>query len=227
MKPKIAILASGSGTTAEAVIRASAEGEVNYDISLVIVSRQDAGIFERIKNLNHEYGLFIEAKLINHQTHPAVDGETIERGTQTKAEESAILKTLEKSQLDLVALMGYMKKIGPNLVYRFGWRDEYKSPYQAMMLNTHPGLLPETKALYGANIQKYVLENHLPYGGQTLHVVAEEYDDGPTIDEHKVAVIEGDTTGSLFDRVQKTEKEFLPGDIERFIINRQKYLSGR
>lgn len=227
MKPRIAILASGSGTTAEAVIRASAQGEVNFDIALVIVSRKDAGIFDRVDRLNNEFGLGIITKLINHETHPAAVDEVVGRGLQTKAEEAAILKTLEDSAVTLVALMGYMKKIGPTLVQRFGWREEYDSPFQAMMVNTHPGLLPETKALFGANIQQYVLDNHLPHGGQTLHIVGEEYDDGPVVAEHKVEVIDGDSVGSLFERVQKAEKQFLPGDIEQFIINRQKYLTGR
>ena len=227
MKPKIAILASGSGTTAEAVIKASAQDEVNFDVVLVIVSRKDAGIFDRVKRLNNEFGLHIETKLINHETHPAAADEQIGRGLQTQAEEAEIQQALEEAQVDLVALMGYMKKIGRNLVQRFGWREEYQSPFEAMMVNTHPGLLPETKALFGANIQQYVLDNHLPYGGQTLHIVGEEYDDGPVVAEHKVEVIDGDTVDSLFERVQKAEKQFLPGDIDQFIINRQKYLTGR
>ena len=225
MKSKIAILASGSGSTAEAVIRSTAIGEVNYEIKLVIVSRENAWIFSKIKKLNDEFNLSIETKLINHHTNPVKENEQPKKGIQTNAEEQAILTELENSEVDLVALMGYMKKIGPKLVYRFGWREDYKSPYQAMMLNTHPGLLPDTKALFGANIQQYVLDNHLPFGGQSLHVVAEEYDDGPVVNEHKVAVIEGDTTESLFERVQQTEKHYLPGDIEQFIISRHNYLN--
>ena len=168
----------------------------------------------------------IITKLVNHETHPAAANEEVGRGLQTKAEETEIQKTLEDAGVDLISLMGYMKKIGPNLVHRFGWKEEYESPFQAMMVNTHPGLLPDTKALFGANIQQYVLDNHLPYGGQTLHIVGEEYDDGPVVAEHKVEVIGGDTADSLFERVQKAEKQFLPGDIEQFIIDRQKYLIG-
>lgn len=225
MKPKIAILASGSGTTAEAVIRASAGGRVNYDVVLVIVSREDAGIFERVERLNAELGLNIPAILINHQAHPAEGGEVVPRGLQTDPEQEAIRQAIESAGVDVVALMGYMKKIGPRLVERYGWQDEYTSPFQAMMLNTHPGLLPETKALFGLGIQSYVLDNKLPYGGQSLHVVAEEYDACPVVSEHRVKVEPGDTAESLFERVQKTEKEFLPGDIEQFIINRREYLS--
>ena len=95
--------------------------------------------------------------------------------------------------------------------------------FQAMLVNTHPGLLPDTKGFYGENIQKYVLEHHLPYGGQTFHVVSEEYDAGPIIAEHKVPVEPGDTSESLFARVQATEKKYLPHDIEDFIKARLAY----
>ena len=114
-----------------------------------------------------------------------------------------------------------MKRIGPNLVQTFGWLPEYKSAFQARMVNTHPGLLPETKGLYGIGVQQHVLEHGLSHGGQTLHVVAEDYDDGPVIAEHKVAVKPEDTPDSLFDRVKGVEKEHLPQDIAAFIAESQ------
>ena len=225
MKPRIAILASGGGTTAEAFIRAGQRGEINVAVGLVIVSRKDAGIFGRIKDLNAEFGLHIETVLINHKTHPAARGEPIGRGEQTAGEEMAILAALLGGGYELVALMGYMKRIGSNLVQTFGWQPEYTSLYQARMVNTHPGLLPGTRAFYGAQIQQYVLNHHLPYAGQTLHVVSEEYDAGPIIAEHKVPVEPGDTAETLFARVQAVEKQYLPGDIEDFIKARRAYLA--
>jgi len=226
MKSRIAILASGGGTTTEAFIRANQSGEIAVDVGLVIVSRKDAGIFQRVENLNNEFGLGIQAVLINHQTHPAGNGENVAAGSQTCAEEAAILAALLGGSYDLIASLGYMKRIGPNLVQAFGWQPEYTSAFQARMVNTHPGLLPDTKALYGENIQKYVLDHHLPYAGQTLHLVSEEYDDGPVLAEHKVPVEPGDTSETLFARVQAVEKKFLPKDIEDFITARQAYNNG-
>jgi len=225
MKPRIAILASGGGTTAEAFIRANQAQQIAVDVSLVIVSRADAGIFERIKQLNDEFGLQIETRLISAKTHPAAADEMVERGYQTAAEQAAILEALQADNFDLIALMGYMKRIGPNLVAAFGWHTDYRSSFQAMMVNTHPGLLPDTKGFYGQAIQQYVLDHHLPYAGQTLHIVSEDYDDGPIIAEHKVPVEPDDTAESLFARVQATEKQYLPHDIEDFIRARRAYNS--
>lgn len=223
MKPRIAVLASGGGTTVEAFIRAGQRGEINVDVDLVICSREKAGVFQRIGNLNKEFDLHIDCILINHKTHPAANAEHVGRGEQTAGEEAAILAALLGGSFDLVALMGYMKRVGPDLVGAFGWLPEYTSVFQARMVNTHPGLLPDTKAFYGESIQQYVLNRHLPYAGQTLHAVSEKYDDGPIIAEHKVSVEPGDTSTSLFERVQAVEKQFLPGDIESFIKARQAY----
>ncbi len=224
MKPRIAVLASGGGTTAEAFIRAGQHGEITAEVGVVIASRKDAGIFQRIKDLNEEFGLSITCQLINSATHPVAAGETVERGHQTGAEEGAILELLQAGQFDVIASLGYMKRIGPRLIAAFGWHPEYTSIYQAMMLNTHPGLLPDTKAMYGEQIQRYILDKGLPYGGQSLHLISEDYDEGPILAEHKVPVEPGDTSETLFARVQAAEKHYLPGDIEDFIKGRRAYI---
>jgi phosphoribosylglycinamide formyltransferase-1 len=223
MKKRIAVLASGSGTTAEAFIRATQAGSISAEIGLIICNRKDAGIFERIEKLNRELGLTIESVLVNSKTHPISEQETEQVGRQTKAEEAAILKLLIEGGYEIVALMGYMKKSGTTIVHEYGWHPEYTSIYQARMLNTHPGLLPETAGLYGELVQRHVLAHHLPYGGQTLHVVAEKYDDGPIVAEHKVAVMPDDTPESLFSRVQAVEKQMLPLDIQHFIDQQEIY----
>ncbi len=223
MKKRIAVLASGSGTTAEAFIHAAQSGSITTEIGLIICNRKDAGIFERIKKLNKEFGLKIEIVLINSKTHPISEGETEHIGRQTIAEEAAILKLLIEGDYSLVTQMGYMKRSGSTIVHAFGWRPEYTSIYQAHMLNTHPGLLPETEGLYGELVQRHVLTHHLPYAGQTLHVVAEKYDDGPVVVEHKVAVMPDDTPETLFSRVQAIEKQTLPLDIQHFINEQEAY----
>ncbi len=225
MKPKIAILASGEGTTAESFIRACAAGQIDAAVGLVISSREQAGILQRMASLNQELGLHIETRVINSTTHPAAPDEIVAKGCQTAAEEQAIINALQAGNFDLIMLMGYMKRIGLRLIDTFGWRPEYTIPYQAMMLNTHPGLLPETKGFYGIHVQEHVLEKGLPFGGQTLHVVAEDYDDGPVIAEHQVSVEPGDTPDSFFDRVKAVEKQYLPGDILAFIAARKQFLA--
>lgn len=224
-RPRIAILASGQGTTAEAFIRASAEGRIDAVADLIICNNPQAGIFERCVRLNKEYDLSLETMHISHLTNPP-ENEELVRGEQTRAEESAILSKLEEGKFDAVVLMGYMKLMGRKLVNNYGWRREYTSPFEAKMLNTHPGLLPLTKGLYGIYAQAHALNSKQAHGGHTLHIVTEAYDAGPIIIEHKVLIEPKDTAESLFERVQQSEKKYLPGDIDEFIKKRQTYLKG-
>ncbi len=97
--PRIAILASGEGTTAEAFIRAAQAGNISCEVELVICNRRNAGIFGRIADLNAEFGLDIPCELINSATNPAAPDETVRRGRQTEAEETAILDVLLARQI--------------------------------------------------------------------------------------------------------------------------------
>lgn len=212
-EPKIAILASGSGSTAEAFIQAGVDGKIEARVSLVIASRPDAGIIERIARLNDTYGLNIEVAVIGKHNYP-----------NPEDEEKALLNMLSSQEFDAIALMGYMKRIGPNLIKKFGWVSEYTSPYQAKMINTHPGLLPDSKGLYGIHVQEDAIKKGAKYSGQTLHVVSENYDEGPTVAEHRVKILPDDTPENLFARVQETEKLHLPEDIDNYIKARRKYL---
>lgn len=217
MKTTVAILASGSGSTAEAFIRASVRGEVTADVVLVVTNNAAAGVVERVAKLNQELGLTIETQIINGTTHPTASDENVLRGCQTLAEQQALIETFKQRNIELVLLLGYMKKVGPQVVYEYGWRPEYTQATQARMLNTHPGLLPATVGYIGVHVQEYVLANHLPEAGQTLHVVSEAYDDGPTVAVNKVPIEPSDTAESLFERVQLAEKAHLPGDVQQFI----------
>lgn len=225
-RPRIAILASGGGTTAEAYINAAAKDDYIPEVALVIFSNQKAGIAKVIAELNIKLGSQISCINIDTKTHPPASGETVPYGRQSAGEEAAILDELEKHEVDLVALMGYMKHIGRTIVEKYGWQGEYSSIYQARMVNTHPGLLPETKGLFGLNVQKKVLQNKSPKAGHCLFAVDEQYDNGPVIVEHYVEVKEDDTTESLFERVKASERKHLPNDIADFMSARKAYLAG-
>lgn len=222
MRKKVAVLASGEGTTVESVIRASKK--IDYDIKLVICNKQNAGIFVRVQKLNHELGLSTDCLYIGRGNYPPKPNENLDISSQTVAEEAAILKVLNEGDFDLICLMGYLKKIGPRLVQQYGSLTNHTSLYQAKMLNSHPGLLPDTKGLWGIHVQEYVLKNNLHNSGQSLIVVAQDYDDGAIVAEHKVAVRLGDTPSSLFERVQAAEKQYLAADIDEFIKNRQTHI---
>jgi phosphoribosylglycinamide formyltransferase-1 len=199
--PSIAILASGSGTTAEYVILATQTGVLQANVGLVVCNNAPAkaGIFGRVERLNDQYGLQIPALHISGKTHPLGAGKP---GEQTLEESEAIAKLCR--EFSLVALLGYMKKVRGALL-------------ELPIVNTHPAPLPETAGMYGVHAQEHVLASGLGYSAQILHRVTGEYDDGEIIAEHRVPVKPGDTAESLFDAVQATEKAHLPVDLNNLL----------
>lgn len=225
-RPGIAILASGSGSTAEAFIHATQDGRVDAEVGLVVCNNppEKAGIYERIARLNQLYGLDIEAAEINSRTHPEGN---VGRG-QTLAESTAICeKIATKGGIAHVALMGYMKMVGGDLITEYGYRpDSHHSIYQAMMSNTHPGPLPETEDTYGIHTSARVLELGLSASRHTVHVVGAGVDRGPIIAQHPVEILSGDTPQDLFARVQVVEKATLPYVLDKFLKEQEAFWHG-
>lgn len=219
LKPRIAILASGSGSTAEAFVHATQDGRVSAEIGLVVCNNPPgkAGIYSRIERLNNEYGLDIPVLRISGITHPNGPGE---KGEQTLEESEAITLAISEAECSFVALMGYMKKVRGVLLETYGWQPWMHSPTQARMINTHPGPLPQTQGLFGIHVQEKVLESGLGYSAHTVHVVSDEYDQGGILDETRVPVEPDDTAALLFDRVQQVEKANLPRVIGRCLFER-------
>lgn len=198
-KPSIAILASGSGTTAEALIYATQNGTLDADVKLVITNNPDAEILQKIERFNAS-GLAIETRIINGTTHPG----QAERGEQTPAEAQAIYDTVKSSSIDVVLLLGYMRKVVAPLL-------------NMTILNTHPGLLPATRGLYGRGVQEFVIKQSFKETGQTLHEVVAEYDSGRIIAEHILPVMSWDTVDTLSSAVQLMEKAYIATDVNHFL----------
>jgi len=197
--PRIVILASGSGTTAEYVVHATETGVLAARVALVVSNNPNAGVFERVRRLNAQYGLDIQTAHISSRTHP---GDAGQLGEQTLEESEAIaqLCNLQGASAGLVLLAGYMKKLRGSLL-------------ELPVVNTHPGPLPETAGYHGVHVQERVLELGLAHSAQTLHWVDGTYDTGPIIAANPVPVMADDTPESLFDAVQVTEKSHLPVDL--------------
>lgn len=221
---RVAILASGSGTTAESFIESCFDGEISGEVVLVISNHESPVAFERVNKLNSKHGASIKCVHVGKANFPPAENEKVEYGLQSNAEEAEILRVLKENNIDLVLLLGYMKRVGPSIVAEYGWIPSYDSVYQSKMLNTHPGLLPETKGLYGLNVQKHVISKGLAVAGHCLFAVDDEYDDGPVISEHSFETDPTEDAEELFERVKESEKKFLAGDIEDFIHKQSEYM---
>lgn len=86
----------GSGTTLQSVIDAINNGELDARINLVVSDKQSAYAIERAKKNN------IDTYIINSKTKEDIDYE--------------LSSLLQKYDVNLIVLAGYLKMIGDNLI---------------------------------------------------------------------------------------------------------------
>ncbi len=181
---RIAVLASGAGTTLQAVIDACETGQLRGRVVAVIGNNSGTGTERRAETHSIPF-----VHLSGH-THP-----------EPGALDKAIRDTLQQHEPDLILLAGYMKKLGPATLGTFAGR----------VINTHPSLLPRHggQGMYGHRVHAAVLAAGEPVTGISVHLVDEGYDTGRVLDRFEVAVDPSDDVDALAARVQSHEKPFL------------------
>jgi phosphoribosylglycinamide formyltransferase-1 len=184
---RVAVLASGQGSTFEALVEASRRGEMRAEVVLVIVSRQDAPVTELARRLGVEC-VVLDEKLLG-----------------SAACDAAMETLLTDRRAQLVVLAGYVRKVGPRTLRAFAGR----------VINTHPAPLPRFggQGMFGEHVHRAVLDAGVPASAATVHVVDEEYDSGPVLAERPVPVLPSDDVASLRARVQAVERALLVSTI--------------
>ena len=177
---RLGLLASHGGSNLGAIIAACKEGRIPAAPVVVIGNNSDAFALERARRAG------IPTYHLSSRTHPAPG-----------ALDAALAETLARYGVELVVLAGYMKRLGPCVLDR--WRGR--------IINVHPSLLPKFggQGMYGARVHEAVLASGDPVSGVTIHLVTEEYDQGPAIAQREVPVLPGDTAESLAERVLREE----------------------
>lgn len=177
---RLGVLVSGSGSNLQSIIDKLHHGPADIEIALVVSD-------------NHKvYGLTRAAEAgISTAVFPMIDfEERLERDLAMAAE-------LERHEVDLVVLAGYMMLVTPAFLDRF--------PYK--VINLHPSLLP---AFPGGS----PIEDTMDYGarvtGVTVHYVDEGADTGPIILQEAVEIKYNDTVQSLRERIHEVEHRLLP-----------------
>lgn len=150
---KLAILASGSGSNFEALTTALRGG--CHEVCLLICDRPGAMVLERAARLN------VPARLISYKGRPKTETET------------ELAKLLQECGADLVALAGFMRLLGPELVRSFRGR----------LVNIHPSLLPSWPGTHSIERAFAAGDSEL---GVTVHLVDEGMDTGPILAQARV-----------------------------------------
>ena len=177
----------------QAIIDACLQGRLHADVRVVIGNNSHSGALARAR----AHGIpTVHLSGVTHSTEADLD--------------RAIMETLTRHQVDVVALAGYMKRLGPLVLSR----------YRGRLLNTHPALLPKFggQGMYGDRVHEAVLAAGEMTTGASVHLVEGDYDTGPILSQVEVPVLEEDTLESLRDRVQAAEREHYVEVLERIAI---------
>lgn len=201
----IAIFASGSGTNAQNIIEYILAGKylediknwdttLNPKVSLVLSNKKDAFVLQRAANLNVQSMVFSPSQLRE-------PGEIVQ-------------KALEKNNIQLVILAGFLLKMPDHLVEQ----------YDRRIINVHPSLLPKYggKGMYGDKVHATVIAAGENESGITIHLVDHEYDNGTHLFQAKCPVLKEDTAQTLATRIHQLEKDHFPRVICEYIIKLRK-----
>ena len=187
-KTPVAILLSGRGSNATALITAAQDPEFPARICLVLSNNPDA------PGLDMARAAGLPTLAIDHRSF----------GKDRAAHERAIHAALEDSGAQAVCLAGYMRLLTPYLTTAWAGR----------MLNIHPSLLP---SFPGLHTHERALAAGVRLHGCTVHLVTEGMDEGPILGQAAVPVLPGDTPDLLAARVLQQEHGLYPLALRHFL----------
>ena len=175
MTLKLGILASGSGTNAQAIIDAAKAGRLDADIRIVISNRPGAKVLERAEKSG------IPSLCLDHKTFP--DRESFD---------ARMVEALLSAGVDTVALAGYMRLVTPVFLDAFPNR----------VLNIHPAVLPAFPGTHGA---RDAWTYGAKFSGCTVHVVDPVMDGGPVIVQATLPIRQEEDDEALLNRIHVFE----------------------
>lgn len=185
---QLTILASGSGTNAENIIRYFA-GHSLISVGAVISNNPEARVLEKASRHHIPVKVF---------QNPAWE------------EPSAVTAYLEEIQTDYLILAGFLRKIHPSLIAAYPNKILNIHP---ALLPCFGG-----KGMYGERVHQAVLAKREKKSGITIHLVNEVYDAGKILFQAECLVLPEDTPESLARRIHELEYRHYPKIIERYIF---------
>jgi len=186
----IAVFCSGNGSNFQAIVDASKKGLFDAKIVLMVCDNPKAFAIERAAKEGVKTYVLDKAAFSSKEKH-----------------EAEIIKTLEKENIGLICLAGYMRLLLPSFIQR----------YRNRIINVHPALLPMFK---GTHAIRDAIEHGVDETGVTVHFVTEKMDSGPIILQEKVKVEKNDTEDLLAERIHKVEHRVYPEAIKLFVDGR-------
>jgi phosphoribosylglycinamide formyltransferase 1 len=185
---RVALLGSGRGSNAEAILQALKEGRLGR--------AEVVGIWSDIPD-----ALILDLGVAHGIPATFLDPGPF-RTRFSPEREQAWAEALRAANVDLVVLAGFMRVLKAPLLEAFPRR----------ILNLHPSLLPNFPGLDGIG---QTWRSGAAEGGCTVHWVTAEVDGGAHLGQTRVARLPGDTQESFAARIHLAEHQLLPEVIAR------------
>ena len=173
------VLASGNGSTLQALLDAAADPAYGVTVVAVGSDRDGAGALDRARTAGVDTFVCAPA---GHADRAGWD--------------VALADRVAALTPDLVVSAGFMRLVGPVFLDRFAGR----------FVNSHPALLPAFPGMHGP---RDALAYGAKVSGATLFVVDGGVDTGPIVAQRAVAVLDGDDEESLHERIKVEERAML------------------
>ncbi|HHY03673.1 MAG TPA: phosphoribosylglycinamide formyltransferase [Thermoanaerobacterales bacterium] len=194
-KLKLGVLVSGGGSNLQSIIDSCETGYLPAETAVVISNKPEVYALERA----------------NKHDIPAYT--LLSKDYKTSREyEDELIFILEKHDVDLVVLAGFIKVLSPYFVSKFTRK----------IVNIHPSLIPSFcgRGFYGKKVHEAVIEYGVKITGVTVHFVDEGTDTGPIILQRAVPVKDDDTPDTLAARVLIEEHKIYPEALKLYAEDR-------
>ncbi len=191
MQKNIVILASGSGTNTENIIRYFQSSDVAR-VVLVVSNKADAYVLERAKRLQVPSLVIPRDKFL---------------------ESGYVCSVLQEYHADLVVLAGFLLRIPDDMLAAYPQRIVNIHP---SLLPKYGG-----KGMYGDKVHQAVVAAGEKESGITIHYIDGHFDEGVTIFQAKCPVLPDDTPEEVAHKVHALEYEHYPKVIERILAEKE------
>lgn len=184
----LAVLVSGRGSNLQAIANACRRREILAEVRVVISNRPACRGIEFARQAG------IETFVLGRR-----------RAGGRAAQMAGFADAAERAGAEWVVLAGFDRLVGGALLDRFGGR----------IVNIHPSLLPAFAGSMAPGPQAAAVGAGVKYAGCTVHLVTDEPDAGPILDQAVVPVRDDDDPQRLADRILAAEHKLLPSVIDR------------